>query len=246
VDVLKGAASGKGSKSRFRTVLVVFQFTVSILLLIMTGVILAQIRFMRNKDLGFSRERVVVIRLDSPDSRSSVEALKREFRRLPAVVSAGSSSHAPDWGARHNVCQPEGFALNDMPGVAIVTIDQDYLEAMRIEIVQGRGFSNDFLGDASKSVLINETAARRFGWDNPVGKGIREMDSQAILKTVVGVVRDFHYMDVRRLIEPMMLVLSPQEVGALVVRLSPGRGVGGVEELRRVYRKVLQGSRFRD
>jgi len=244
VDVLKGAASGKGSKSRFRTVLVVFQFTVSILLLIMTGVILAQIRFMRNKDLGFSRERVVVIRLDSPDSRSSVEALKREFRRLPAVVSVGSSSHAPDWGARHNVCQPEGFALNDMPGVAIVTIDQDYLEAMRIEIVQGRGFSTDFLGDASKSVLINETAARRFGWDNPVGKRIREMDSQAILKTVVGVVRDFHYMNVRRLIEPMMLVFSPQESRALVVRLSPGRGVGGVEELRRVWGDMTGGAPF--
>ncbi len=242
--VLKRAASGGRAKSRFRTVLVVFQFAVSILLLIMTGVILTQIRFMRNKDRGFDREGVVVVRLDTPGSRSSVEAIKREFRRLPLVVSVGSSSHAPDWGARRNLCQPEGFEFEEMPGVGIVNIDHDYLEAMRIEVVRGRGFSEDFPGDAGKSVLINETAVRRFGWDDPLGKTIREMDGQAIAKTVVGVIRDFHFMDVRRMIEPMMLVYDPQRAGALVVRLSPGNAAGGVDGLRRVWGELTGGTPF--
>jgi putative ABC transport system permease protein len=243
-EVLKGPASGRRSKSRFRTVLVVFQFAVSVLLLIMTGVILAQIRFMRTKDLGFDRERVAVIRLDAPGSRSSAEAIKERFRRLPAVVSVGASSHAPDWGARRNLCQPEGFALEELPMVGIVHIDQDYLEAMRIEVARGRGFSRDFPADPSKSVLINETAARRFGWDDPVGKTIREGDAVAALKTVVGVVRDFHFMDVRRVIEPMMLVCDPQGVGALVVRLSAGNAGSGVEGLRRVWSEVTGGAPF--
>ena len=243
-EVLKGAVSGGRSKSRFRTVLVVFQFAVSILLLIMTGVILTQILFMRNKDLGFDRERVVVVRLDTPESRSSSEAIKREFRRLPVVVSVGSSSHAPDWGARHNLCQPEGFEFEEMPGVGIVSIDHDYLEAMRIEVVRGRGFSEDFPGDTGKAVLINETAVRQFGWDDPVGKTIREMDEQAAVKTVVGVIRDFHFMDVRRMIEPMMLVFDPQGAQALVVRLSPGNAAGGVDGLRRVWGEVTGGAPF--
>ena len=242
-DVLKRASGGR-SKSRFRAVLVVFQFAVSVLLLIMTGVILAQIRFMRTKDLGFDRTRVVVVRLDAPGARESVEAIKQEFRRLPTVVSVGSSSHAPDWGARHNLCQPEGFALEELPAVGIVGIDYDYLEAMRIEVVRGRGFSADFPGDAGKSVLINETAARRFGWDDPIGKTIREGDAAAILKTVVGVVRDFHFMNVRRMIEPMMLDLEVRGAGALVVRLSPRDVAGGVDGLRQVWREATGGAPF--
>jgi putative ABC transport system permease protein len=242
--VFKGGMSGGRSKSRFRTVLVVFQFTVSILLLIMTGVILSQIRFMRTKDLGFDRERVVVVRLDTPESRSSVEAIKQEFRRLPAVVSAGSSSHAPDWGAHHNICQPEGFELDESPGMGIISIDRDYLETMRVEIVRGRGFSEDFRGDAGTSVLINETAAKRFGWDDPVGKKIRELDGAAIARTVVGMVRDFHFMDVRRMIEPMMLYFNPGAAEALVVRLAPGDAGGRMEELRQVWEDVTGGIPF--
>ena len=244
VKVLKGGASGGPSKSRFRSVLVIFQFAVSIILLILTGVILGQIRFMRTKDLGFDQERVVVVRLDTPEARSSAEAIKHEFRRLPGVVAAGSASHVPDGGARHNICQPEGFAFDESPGMAIISVDRDYLETMRIEVVQGRGFSQEFPGDAGKSVLINETAARRFGWAVAVGKTIRELDGQAIKKTVVGVVRDFHFTNVRQMIEPLMIDFSPAGAGALVVRLAPGDEAGEVEGLRRTWGDVTGGAPF--
>ncbi len=243
-EVLKGGLSRGQSGSRFRSVFVVFQFAVSILLLIMTGVILGQIRFLRNKDLGFDQERVVVVRLDTPESRNSIEAIKTEFRSLSGIVSVGSSSHAPDWGARHNICQPEGFELDELPGVGIIGIDQDYLEAMKIPVVQGRGFSGQFPGDAGKSVLINETAARKFGWSQPVGKTIRELDGLGIFKTVVGVVRDFHFIDIRRMIEPMMIDFNPAGAEALVVRLAPGEATGRVEGLRRTWGKVTDGAPF--
>jgi putative ABC transport system permease protein len=243
-EVLKGTVSGGRLKSRFRTVLVVFQFAVSALLLIMTGVILLQIRFMRTKDLGFDRERVAVVRLDTPGSRGSVEAIKQEFLRLPDVVSVGSSSHAPDWGGRRNICQPEGFDVDESPGMAIVGIDHDYLETMRIDIVRGRGFSKDFPGDEGTSVLINETAARVCGWEDPIGKTIRELDGQAIAKTVVGVVRDFHFMDVRRMIEPMMMNSDPEGAEALVARLAPGDVAGHMEGLRRAWAGTTGGAPF--
>ena len=240
-DVLKGGLRGGPSKSRSRGALVVFQFAVSVLLIIMTGVIFGQVRFMRNMDLGFDRERVVVVRLGSPEARRSAEALKQEFRRLPGVVSVGASSHAPDWGARHNVCQPEGFELDESPGMGIISIDHDYLEAMGIDVLRGRGFAKDFPGDAGTSVLINETAARSFGWDDPVGKRIRELDDQGITKTVVGVVRDFHFMDIRRLIEPLMIDYGPADVQALVVRLGPGEISGRTRGLEQVWKTVMGG-----
>jgi putative ABC transport system permease protein len=244
VDVLKAGMSSGRSRSRFRSVLVVFQFAVSTFLLIITGVIINQVRFMRTKDLGFDRQRVVVVRLDAPGARSSVEAIEKEFRRLPGVVSVGSSSHAPDWGGRHNICQPEGFAVDESPGMAIISVDQDYLKTMRIDVVQGRGFSEEFPGDAGRSVLINETAARMFGWSDAVGKTIRELDGRAISETVVGVVRDFHLMDVRQMIEPLMINLEPGNAGALVVRLGPGNLSGRLDSLRRVWMTVTGGAPF--
>ena len=105
---------------------------------------------------------------------------------------------------------------------------------------------------SSRSVLINETAARRFGWDNPVGKRIRELDDRAIQKTIVGVVRDFHFMDVRRVIEPMMINLRPEEAGALAVRSRSGergrrdgRASPGLEEdhERNSFRRLSPGER---
>ncbi|MDH4270401.1 MAG: ABC transporter permease [Candidatus Aminicenantes bacterium] len=243
-EVLRGGMSRGRSRSRFRSVLVVFQFAVSTFLLIITGVILGQVRFMRTKDLGYDRQRVVVVRLDTPESRTSIEAIKQEFRRLPGVVSVGASSHAPDWGAHHNICQPEGFELDESPGMGIISVDRDYLDAMGIDVLRGRGFSEDFPGDAGKSVLINETAARRFGWDDPVGKKIRELDGQGIYKTVVGVVRDFHFRDVRQLIEPMMIDFGPEDAEALVVRLAPGDLSGRVEGLNRVWKGVAGGAPF--
>ncbi len=242
--VLKGALFGARSKSRFRSVLVVFQFAVSILLLIMTGIILSQIRFMRNMDMGFDQEQVLVVRLDSAEALSSVAAIKQEFLRLPAVISVGASSHAPNWGARHNVCQPEGFDFDESPGVGIISIGPDYLDTMGIDVVQGRGFSRDFPGDVGRSVLVNETAVRRFGWKSPLGKKIRELDEEAISKTVVGVVRDFHYMDVRRAIEPMMIDFHPDRVSALVVRLASGDIFGGMRGLEQIWSEITNGAPF--
>ncbi len=240
-EVLRGGMPGGLTKSRFRSVLVIFQFAVSILLIIMTGVIFGQVRFMRNMDLGFERERIVVIRLDSPEARRSAEAVKQAYRRLPGVVSVGASSHAPDWGASHNICQPEGFKLEESPGMGIISIDHDYLDTMGIEVLRGRGFSENFPADAGKSVLINETAARRFGWDDALGKKIRELDGQAIFKTIIGVIRDFHFIDIRRLIEPMMIDFGPEDVRALVVRLEPGEMSGRIKGLEQAWKTVMGG-----
>jgi putative ABC transport system permease protein len=244
VDVLRAGMSRGRSRNRFRSVLIVFQFAVSTFLLIITGVIISQVRFMRTKDLGFDRQRLVVVRLDTASARSSVQAIETEFRRLPGVVSVGASSHAPDWGARHNICQPEGFEFNESPGMAIISVDQEYLKTMRIDVVQGRGFSEEFPGDVGRSILINETAARMFGWSDAVGKTIRELDGRGISKTVVGVVRDFHLMDVRQKIEPLMINLEPGNAGVLVVRLGPGDLSGHLDALRRAWMTVTGGGPF--
>ncbi len=235
---------GKG-KGRFRGVLVVFQFAISIMLIIGTGIIISQVHYMKNKRLGFDKEHLVVLRITDDRIRPSIETIKTELSSLPWVQGVGGSSHVPGWGARHNAVLPEGFSLENSQTMGIIQVDHDYFPALGVEIVEGRNFSREFIADAGKSVLINETAAHRFGWNDPLGKFLTELDGQSISKKVVGVIGDFHFMDVRTMIEPLMVHLAPDEIGALTVRLAPGGDLTErLESLRNAWNNVVPSTPF--
>jgi putative ABC transport system permease protein len=243
--ILKGNPYlGKG-KSRFRGFLVVFQFAISIMLIIGTGIVISQVRYMKNKRLGFDKEHVLVLRMTDDRIRPSIEAIKTELLSLPWVKGVGGSSHVPGWGARHNAVLPEAFSLENSQTMGIIHVDHDYLPALGVEIVEGRNFSQEFPADANKSVLINETAVRTFGWSDPLDKFLTELDGQSNSKRVVGVVGDFHFMDVRALIEPLMIVLTPGEADALTVRLAPGGDLTvRLQSLRDAWNNVVPSTPF--
>jgi len=220
--VLKGSFSRGRAKSRMRSLLVVFQFAVSIALIIWTAVILSQLTFMKNKGLGFDQERVVVVSVTNDELQDRLPAIKQEFRMHPGVLDVSISSHTPAWGARRNVCLPEGFSPEESQMMAIINVDQDYLPTMGIELAAGRNFSPAFPGDPDRSVLINETAARQFGWEDPIGRKIRELDERELEKTVVGVFKDYHFISVRYAIEPMLITNEPDILEAISVKIGPG------------------------
>jgi len=244
-SILKGTPYlGKG-KGRFRGILVVFQFAISIVLIIGTGVVISQVHYMKSKRLGFDKEHLLVLRITDDHIRPSIETIKTELLSLPWVKGVGGSSHVPGWGARHNAVLPEGFSLENSQTMGIIHVDHDYLPALGVEIVEGRNFSREFPADAHKSVLINETAAQRFGWSEPLEKFLTELDSQAISKRIIGVVGDFHFMDVRALIEPLMINLSPGEADALTVRLAPGGDLAErLQSLREAWNNVVPSTPF--
>ena len=243
--ILKGNPFlGKG-KGRFRGILVVFQFAISIMLIIGTGVVISQVQHMKNKRLGFDKEHLLVLRVTDDRIRPSIETIKTELLSLPWIKGVGRSSHVPGWGARHNAVLPEGFSLENSQTMGIIHVDHDYLPALGIEIVEGRNFSREFPADAHKSVLIKETAARTFGWDDPLEKFLTELDSRSISKRVIGVVGDFHFMDVRTLIEPLMIFLAPSDTNALTVRLAPGGDLAErLQSLRKAWNKVVPSTPF--
>jgi putative ABC transport system permease protein len=151
----------------------------------------------------------------------------------------------PGWAARHNAVLPEEFSLENSQTMGIIHVDHDYLPALGVEIVEGRNFSREFPADAHKSVMINETAVRTFGWSDPLDKFLTELDGQSNSKRVVGVVGDFHFMDVRALIEPLMIVLTPGEADALTVRLAPGGDLTErLQSLRDAWNNVVPSTPF--
>jgi putative ABC transport system permease protein len=242
--VLKSGLSKGLAKSRFRNFLVVFQFSVSLILIIFTSVIFNQLQFMRTKKLGFDSKQVVTVQVTNDRLQDSMDYIKQEFLKLPGVQSIALTSHIPGWGARHNVCLPEGFELSDSQAMGIIHIDQDFLSTLGIELAAGRNFSKNFPSDQAQSVIINETAARTFGWDNPIGKKIRELDGRKISKTVIGVVKDYHIVSVHQAIEPLLISNSSEGYEALVIKIASRDVAETLKALDNKWKEVAPGSPF--
>lgn len=222
VKVLHGILS-KGLKNRrVRSVFVVFQFFVSILIIIMALVVFAQVEFMLNKELGFVKERVLVIR--RPDAlKDKIDQFRQEILHHPNIESVTNSNSIP---GRNFLTST--FIIETDSGQQNILMNQifvsyDFREAFGLRMVEGRFFSPSIVTD-SFACVVNEAAFREMGIDNPIGKYlsmpgyIKHADDQF---RIIGIVKDFHFETVDKQIEPLVITLMPGNwEGYLNVRLS--------------------------
>ena len=221
-NILKGSLRTGAADSRFRSVLVVVQFSISIVLIVGTVVIFSQINYMKNRRLGFDKEHIVILPILDGSIRRSIDTIKEELKRQAGISIVSVSSHVPSHGTRHQAFLPEGYTLDQSQMMGAVSIDHDYIPTMGIDIIAGRNFSPEFSTDSGRSILINEAAVRKFGWDDPLGKTIVELTGNGIKKTVIGVVRDFHMVSLRNVIEPLYIENDSNRFGYVSIRLQPG------------------------
>lgn len=226
VSVLKGKFVSKGGNAFFRKFLVVFQFAISIFMLISTLIVFDQLQFMRNKDLGFEKERVIRLSLNEDALRQKSQGLVDRLRQTPEVASVGMASSSPGQGIGKLLLKVEDNAgqLVDR-GVDLYSADYDYIKTMGMKIVDGRDFSRDVTSDTSVAVLVNEAMVKRMAWDDPIGKkfiffggGPNNRDS---VKQVVGVVKDYHQNSLYDPIEPLMILLG-RDNGNIFIRTEDG------------------------
>ena len=214
VKVLRGKLSSTRSNIKFRRGLVVLQFAISVTLVISTVIIVQQLFYLQKKDAGYNKENVVVIPSGDSAIRNSFAVLKEEFKKNPNVISVSFSSTIPGFGYPNNQKIPEGFDISESVLMDEINADYEYLETMGIELAAGRNFSKEFGTDELYSVIINETAVKQFGWDDPIGKTIKSLDpfkpgNQYMEKIVIGVVKDFHLRNMTREIEPVFIGYDP-------------------------------------
>lgn len=218
--VLKGAMQSGKKGGALRSGLVVFQFAISIILVVGTLVIYNQLNYVQQKKMGYNKEQVLLID-DMWVLGRKTEAMKDEVKKLPGVKNATVAQFLPIPSNRSNtVFHPEGKATSDNSFLLQNwRVDYDYITTMGMEIVQGRDFSLDFPSDSSATIL-NERAIKDFGWeDDPIGKRVsRGHDNgEEITYTVIGVVKDFNYESLREDIGPLSLRLG-YSAGYLAIR----------------------------
>jgi len=221
VRVLKSRLHVGPGHGRFRKVLVVSQFTISIALIICVGIVYTQLQYMKNKKLGFETDQIVVVPIKSAIIRGALEEIKQELTRNPNIISVASGSHIPGYRPSGGAYHPEGYLEGQTVMMDGMSMDADYIPLLGIEIVAGRNFSLEHPVDPENSVLINETAAKEIGWENPVGKMI-SMPGSIEDKMVIGVVKDFHYQYPQKPIRPLYIGNgnAPRSYRAICIKLS--------------------------
>ena len=247
--VLKGKGRIGGGVF-FRRVLVVAQFAICVALIISTLVISRQIQFVKNQRLGFNKDQVLVIPRLTPVLRQSFDSVRAELRSIPGVLEVGASSLVPGRGIARSVFFPEGFEATESQLMDRLSIDPHFLSALGIRIAAGRNFSPELATDRTDSVLINETAARRFGWSDPIGKrfvlppGSVDDGTETRYLNVVGVVEDFHLTSLHQKLEPMILFDDLDGARFVSVRLQPSGVSGTLALIKKTWARLNPGNPF--
>ncbi|PRX43044.1 ABC transporter permease [Salegentibacter salegens] len=214
IQVLKSRFSASG-KSNFRNGLVVFQFIISAGLILATIVVYQQMAFIQNKDLGYNKDHILVLR-DAQLLGEQSDAFKNQILDDSRVKSVSNSSFLPAGATDINM---SGILLDDeyQRRMFIYNVDEAYIPTLGLELVAGRNFSKEF-GAEEHKVIINETAANSLGFhQDPIGKTFtKDTDEGGRELTIVGVVKDFHFKSLHREIEPLILMNNPY--GGLIVR----------------------------
>ena len=211
--VLKGSGQPK-EKTGFRKGLVIFQFAVSILLIVCTSVVYQQVHFFHNKPLGFEKEHLIIVPVfregwetneGNPEKRLSerYQDVKEAFLQHPNVLS-GASGFLPPHDHRSTQIQAANSPNQEIT-MRYSSVDEGFLETYQVPLVAGRNFTHAIPEwHSERQLIINETAAKVFGWQDPIGKRITSRKKQ-INGTVVGVMKDFHHQSLREVIKPLIL-----------------------------------------
>lgn len=219
VVVLKGLFSPGKKSIRLRSALVVFQFFISISLITGTMIVFKQLSFIQHKKLGYEKERVLIVQNTGALGKNE-NAFRDVLLKDPRISSLSISGYLPAGGSYNNnfFVHPDNQSAELMKTLNY-EVDENYLTTMGMELASGRNFSKTF-GTDSSAMLINETAARVFGWgDKALGHTITHKENNGVEKTfhVVGIVKDFHFRSLHELITPLLMTLGNNS-GTMIVK----------------------------
>ncbi|MBD3413193.1 MAG: FtsX-like permease family protein, partial [Candidatus Aminicenantes bacterium] len=243
VDSLRGRLHSRKSRPLTRTFLVVFQFTVSILLIIGTLIIHNQMMFIQNKNLGFDEQNIIIVKDPFREVIPEYQAFKEELRRQSNVKAVSVSSGVPGMELNTTTVRPEGSEFNESISMDVLMVDYDFIETMGIQIAKGRNFSRDFVSDRGRAFIINQSAAHNLGWESPVGQKL-EIIGGSQKGEVIGMAQDFHCNSLHHMIAPMMMVLVPMRAKYFVVKIGFHNVPQTIDSIGQTWNRFAEGEPF--
>lgn len=237
--VLKGKLNTSFGELWARKGLVVFQFTLSIILIASVLVIYKQIQFVQNKNLGYDKDNVIYFPNEGK-IKSNLDAFLIELNKVPGVVQATSIAQSMVGGGNTTNVEWEGKDPEQRTPFAIRPVNYDVIEMLDLEIVQGRSFSRAFSTDTS-AVIFNESGIDAMGISDPIGKVVKVGPPDF---TIIGVVKDFHYESLHTDVAPLFFALKPQYTETIMARIAAGEEAATMSRIQKFYQQFNPGFSF--
>jgi ABC-type antimicrobial peptide transport system permease subunit len=234
IGILKGSLSSGLKKPLFRRVLVVAQFSLSIIFIIGTVIIYSQLEYIRKKDIGYNKENLIYLPLQGK-IQNKYQLLKNEMVQNPNVMNVTASNALPsflDTGAGGLDWEGKDPKLDAVYNYA--SVDFDFIETFRMRIAQGRNFSREIISDAPNYIL-NETAIKEMGLNDPVGKRFSMWEIEG---KIVGVVKDFNFRPLHTEIKPLILTPKARPYTYIIIRISSENYTSTIKYLDGVWNRI--------
>jgi len=242
INALRTQKTMASTRSGLRRTIVVLQFSVAIVLLITVMVIRSQLSYLSKLDMGYDREQTVMVLFDQEWDKQS---LLDRVDTFDEVASVSTANGWPGRDAPESYIALDGWSEDALKNMSFkkMNVGHDWFSLLGIELLEGRLFREGSQDDVENSIILNETAARMSGWEDPVGKWVQFFQDEK--KYVVGIVRDFQFGSARIAVPPVAISYDPIGTTSLMfVKLKPGKTVEGMKKIEEAYAEYVPGQLF--
>jgi len=240
-ETLKGSFKSTAKGNFLRQVLVVSQFAIGIFLIAGTLTVYKQLNFLRNKSLGFQKERIIFIPTRFANNTSSTfTVFKNKVEQLADVSSASLSSRVPGKELGNNVVRLGWDQDAEWSDMRYLTVDFDFIDLYELNLIAGRVFDEDVTSDVDEAFLLNESGMNRLGWNDPneaIGQQIRWQNRRG---RVIGIIKDFHFMSANQAIEPFLLTLNGDRTpGYISIKLKTNNYRNSLSGIEKTFNETM-------
>jgi putative ABC transport system permease protein len=244
IKVLKGAAKYEWRDIFLRKGLVVFQFTIAIILIAGALLVYQQLQYLQDRKIGLNKEQLLEVPIP-PSQLSQKEILLRAFEKTPGVVSASLTGFSFQQSVSTIATLPEGASVNEVSSVGSIFADDHFLKTFQIPLVAGRDFSNAFPTDSNEAFIVNESAVKTFHWKNNAAALGKNIDWGLGKKgKVIGVVKDFNFSSLHDNIKPLIIQILPQGYGFVALRVTPDKLQQTLSSLSGTWKSIVAEETF--
>ena len=242
IAVLKGKFNPSGEGISLRKALVVFQFTLSVALIAGTTIVYTQLKYVNRHNVGFQKDQMVILNFEGDDKvQQNIETVKKAIAGQAGVVSVAASRAVPGEflpNAGTQIQTPEGQMANQIP--FIYEIDFDFISTYHIPVVAGRTYSRSYPTDSAQSMVINEAAAKLYGYAHPADAVGKKFVQWGRTGTIIGVVKDFNFRSLHQAVEPLTLRYSyPSSLNRISVSIKGDNIPATLAHLKKTWNQMV-------
>jgi len=243
-ETIKGIGVKGSGNTLFSKSLVIFQFFISVVMIISTIVIQKQMSFIQNKDLGYNKENIVTFYM-TDNINNNFENLKAELLQNPDIYEVARLSQAPDYGYTYtnSLWKWDGMLSEKAILFRHNTVGLDFFKLFEMEIIEGRTFSRNHSTDTLNTLILNETAVKAMGLKNPIGSRMKYVDDD-FYHTVIGVVKDFNYGSLQNNIEPMILLHRRSNIYQVCIRIDETKTQDAIATIENKWNEIESNTPF--